>query len=114
MIGLISQLTTTAKLTEQKIYDNWNGLFYTLSFSLLENYKDGNSFNLKSPMALSTITSFVLSFNLISYKALDGFTLIEIAESIMTQTLIHNGLQQTTQSKGLLGGLTSLFGGKKG
>lgn len=110
--GAIGHLTQFGKLDENKIYDEWNGLYYNLLWSLVENFwLNGNTFMITDYHKISTITTFAISFNTITYKALDGFTMEEIAESILTQTIIKSGHE--IDSKKSKNPLDFIFGGKK-
>jgi hypothetical protein len=104
---LILQLTTTANLNDKEIYKIYNAKILTLTFSLLDNYYfDNNSFELKINY-LSDIITFLCSFNLITKKAREGFTLNKL-----TETFISYYVQkpESEKSGSILG---KIFGGGK-
>jgi hypothetical protein len=99
---LLNQLTTSGKLTEKKIYKFYDGSLTLVQFGLIDNKRfQGNTYQIKDG-AIPDIISFLTTASAITAKAIDGFTLTEIAESILTQTLIKRGIEPQQHEKGFL------------
>lgn len=112
--GAINHLTQTGKLSAKQIYNIWKILHDEIFWTLEYNYRRfGNSFNIKEGM-IPSISNYALSWHTISYKALDGWTLEELARNRLEQTYMEHRLDPRPQNQGgILGGITSLFGKNK-
>jgi len=102
LVPLISQLTTTSNLDEKNIFVAYNSKVTTLIFTLLDNYYfHGNTFGLRIEY-LPDIISFLCSFQLISYKAREGFTLKQVSQTFIS--LFKTEARPTEEKeKGFLG-----------
>ncbi len=110
--GLISHLTSTSNLTEQQIQILWDIRLRSLERRILTNYLfDDNAYELKSELDIVDIEMQLLSFYPITLKALKGFTLQQITNTIITQFLKHenNDLSQQTLAPKSEGGIGSLI-----
>jgi hypothetical protein len=139
---LISPATTTSKLDEQRIFDNWNGKIDSIISTLTSQYffpklfcKDceymtENSNNLRHHFRVFGHKNYTKSINYygldigrlpdmittlcnmstITYKAVDGFTTIEIAENQISTNSTINQAQQAMAASGGRSAIDLLLG----
>jgi len=101
LMPLIHQLTTTSNFSDKNIFVAYNSKITTLIFSLLDNYYyEGNTFGLKIQY-LPDIISFLCSFQLVSMKGKEGFTLKQIAQTYIS--LFKTEEKPREEGKGLFG-----------
>jgi len=100
LMPLINQLTTTSNYSDKNIFVAYNSKITTLIFSLLDNYYfQNNTFQLKIEY-LPDIISFLCSFQLISMKGKEGFTLKQIAQTYIS---LFKTEEKPKEEKGLFG-----------
>mgnify|MGYP001626218991 CR=1 FL=1 len=84
MYPLISEFTATSKIAKSNIYNQYRTTIKEIANGFLVNYYiDGNSYSFK-PYRIGELVSFLCRFELISLKGLEGFTLKELRETIMS------------------------------
>ncbi len=92
--GLISHIATTGKLTEDFILHLWDSKLRSIEFTLLDNYYfQGNTFGIRDVSVIPEIITTLASLSTITFKAIDGFTLQQLTETIITALRKEENLQ---------------------